>query len=632
MEIDQAISGMGRAGGAAEELAERLLSLSRASSGSATAATSSANELSKLSARADSVRAGFQGLVGTGQGLVNSFTGVSSSVYGADKAFTSVIPTLDAMAATVTGLLTALGQMSSGVSIAGFSIGRAGEGAAKLTAMGFDVLVKALKFQIEGAQKVTDNFHKLTMIGATFGGSIAEMVKAAAGTKTPIDEFAKAVAANAESIGKLGIGMNNGAKLVVGMSKNIYDTNDALVGLYGNLTELSKGTADYLSLQTQLGVDVVADYHNQLKYAQEYLLRQKELSSITGKTAETMKREEEGRRKQLDYNLKLGRLGTVAQENVREGMALSGKIFGDAGAKYAEEYFATGGKVYSAEALRYQAVNQEAADAIGNMMSTVNTDTDTYRKSNGKYLKDNAASLENYARSQEDMAEINRNAQNPIIKSQTETASAILENLKLIKDSTDIFAKLAEDRKKLEQGQTPDKLTQTFVDAERERSKIQRQIDEIVVGNMSNLGTAMGTLNAITLAMVQTMGDTTKTLNAFIDGINGVGNFSEKMANDLANKLTEAIRKNEAGRQQTPVNTIPGIPQRADGGVTSGPTVVGEAGAEAVIPLTNGSIPLRIDVSQLVAAMSDQAELTKDVLRELRDGNDLTKKLIDYTT
>jgi hypothetical protein len=358
MASEELISGMGRAGGAAEELAERLLSLSKASGGAATAATASSSELSKASAAAANVRAGFQGLIGTGQGLVNSFTGVSSSVYGADKAFTSVIPTLDAMASTVTSLLTALGQMSSGFSIAGFSFGKAGEGAAALANMGIDVLVKSLKFQIEGAQKVTDNFHKLTMIGATFGGSIQNMVKAAAGTRTPIDEFAKSVAANAESISKLGLGMNRGARVVVGMAKDIFDTNRALVGLYGNVTELSKGTADFLSLQTQLGINVEKDYHNQLIYAQEYLMRQKELSSITGKTAETMKREEEGRRKQLDYNLKLGRLGEVAKANVQEGMSMAGKIFGDQGAKYAEEYFATGGKVYSTEALRYQAVNQ----------------------------------------------------------------------------------------------------------------------------------------------------------------------------------------------------------------------------------------------------------------------------------
>jgi hypothetical protein len=332
--------------------------------------------------------------------------------------------------------------------------------------------------------------------------------------------------------------------------------------------------------------------------------------------------------------LKLGRLGDVAKANVQEGMAMSGRIFGEQGAKYAEEYFATGGKIYSKEMLAFQAYNQEAADAIGHMVSTVDVDRETYRKSNAQYLKDNAATLENVAKSKEDEAEMNRNAMNPYLKSQTDVSSAILENLNIIRNATAAFATLEENRRKTAGGQAPDDLAKVAVDAERLRINTQRVIDEEVLKNFKDLGYAMQTLQGITVDYVKAMGSTTDILKKFVEFAKDPKDFAKSVGEDLGKQMKDTVtdivtkmRENEQGR-----GTPPALPQRADGGVTAGPTVVGEAGAEAVIPLKNGSIPLRIDVSQLVAAMSDQTELTKDVLRELRDGNDLTKKLIDYTT
>ena len=45
--------------------------------------------------------------------------------------------------------------------------------------------------------------------------------------------------------------------------------------------------------------------------------------------------------------------------------------------------------------------------------------------------------------------------------------------------------------------------------------------------------------------------------------------------------------------------------------LTQGPTIAGEAGAEAIIPLKNGSVPLKVDLTQLVQVMAEQTKLTK---------------------
>jgi hypothetical protein len=66
--------------------------------------------------------------------------------------------------------------------------------------------------------------------------------------------------------------------------------------------------------------------------------------------------------------------------------------------------------------------------------------------------------------------------------------------------------------------------------------------------------------------------------------------------------------------------------QKADGGITDGPTTVGEAGPEAVIPLKTTSVPVNIDWSPLVSAIKEQTLLSQDMLDKLGDIKDYTDR------
>jgi hypothetical protein len=312
-------------------------------------------------------------------------------------------------------------------------------------------------------------------------------------------------------LSKLGLTVTQAGKRVAAMAMDIYENSDALVALYGNVENLSVGVAEFLALQNQLGSTVTFQrqgFDNQRLAIQDYLIRQKELTALTGKSADTLKREEEGRRKQLDYNLKLGRLGDEARKNVQEGMSVAGKIFGDAGAKYAEEYFATGGKVYSAEAIAYAATNQEASKAIEQLMTTVNSSREQYRKGYGQYFAANADTLEAAARSNEDMAEILRASANPIIKGMAETGSAIMQSLEFIRNTPSMIAQIEADRTQITTGKL-DAATQAFVDAERKRNEIQLAIDKEVLKNMQNIGSTVQFLQNATLDFVKAQASVT---------------------------------------------------------------------------------------------------------------------------
>lgn len=71
-----------------------------------------------------------------------------------------------------------------------------------------------------------------------------------------------------------------------------------------------------------------------------------------------------------------------------------------------------------------------------------------------------------------------------------------------------------------------------------------------------------------------------------------------------------------------------GLPKKAEGGITTGPTLAGEAGPEAVIPLKQGSVPISLDIGPLIYSMNEQVAVSKDLLDEMREAVDIQRRLL----
>lgn len=583
--LNNALNSINQAGGAAQQLAEMLQAASRSSARQTTATDVARDSMREFDRAQNNVRSGMMGMVNTLQGLASSLVSVGASAYTADKAFTGMVPALDAMGAALRGTFDALGKMGSGLSIAGFSFGQASEGVAAAAKVYADVLFGALKFQLDAAQSVADKFIELSAAGAVFGGGISEIKKVLQGPMPdvagviglPLQEFTKIITQNAEAIASFGSGMKAGGAFLAGMGKKIFYTNQGLAALYGSVTELSKGTADYLSLQSQLGIDVTKNFDRSMAGAEEYLMRQRELSAITGKTAETLKREEEGRRKQLDYNLKLGRLGDEAQQNVKEGMAIAGKMFGDSGAKYAEEYFATGGNVYTKEALAYQAMNQEAASTIEGMLSGINQSRVAFRENAAKTFQTAAPALEEYAKSMEEYSSINRAANNSTIKGMTDTASAIQAALPAIRNLYDVFSIIEADREKISKGL--DEPLKTFVEANKALLANRMQMDSMVIDSMSKMRDLVKALYDTQLAFIQAQPD---AIQAFND-LKTAGRDTSKILKEFGNRLAELMGF-QATATTPPTNQNPRTQSAPSGASNVNPSSIPGIGAGDVAP------------------------------------------------
>jgi len=607
--------------GAMQQLLSALSRTTGASNNQTNAATLTAQSLQQVQSSAQSAASGFRNVLGVGTGIVSGFTSLTSSIYGADKAFTSVIPTLDFITTTFSKSVTAAGTALSGVTIAGMSFGKASEAAAAGVAATFEVLSNIIKFQIESAQKVSDQFQELTKVGATFGGSIGTMGAIAKELRIPLLQFGRVITSNVESLSKLGVGITDAGSRVVSFGMDLYDQEATLLTLYGSIENISAGVADFMALQASLGKSQTTDYYAQRNSIKEYLIRQKELTAITGQSADALKKAEEERRKDLAYQMKVSRMSTTAQANISEGFAIAQTKFGDEAAKYLQEYVRTNGKITDPAMISFAAGNQEVARTMQMFAENVNLSRDDFRRNYAGFIKENAGAYRGFAESIEDLAELPPSLMNNFVQTQTKMGASLIANQGFFEDLPATVERMIREGTKL-RDVLVDPATKAFVDAERDRSKTQREIDTTVLTNMQNIGSTITYLNEITLSMVKSQKSITELLEDLKKVPQTAADFNKSVGNivdDIFRRMQIPISNSPQGGstlpqsgQPTPVSVVPG----------QSPIPVAIVSNTSTASPASPAVPTSTVLSQtsVVTAMADTklaSELSKDDSRNL---------------
>ena len=570
------------ASGAMQQLIAALSKTASASNNQTNAATLTAQSLQQMQSSVQATASNFRNVLSIGTGVVSGFTSLTSSVYGAEKAFTSVIPTLDFITNTFTKSVTAAGTALSGVTIAGFSFGRASEAAAAGVSATFEILSNAIKFQIESAQKVSDQFLALSKVGANFGARITTMAADAAGLRIPLLEFGRIITRNVENIAKLGKRIEEAGYEVANYSSQMYTSSDALVALYGNIENISVGVSDFLALQAQLGMTDDKRRQDMVKQSdavKEYLFRQKELTALTGQSADALKKAEEERRRDLAYQMKVSRMSTTAQSNIAEGFAIAQSKFGDEAAQYLKEYVRTQGKITDPAMISFAAGNQEVARTMQMFAENVNLSTTDFRKTYAGFIKENAGAYRGFAESIEDLAELPPSLMNNFVQSQTRMGASLIANQnffeqlpatvdKMIKEGLDIRSIIT------------DPATKAFVDAERARSKVQQEIDATVLKNMQTIGSTIDFLNQATLSMVRAQ----DSINTLIQKLKEAPMAADQFKDYVGTKVVDEIFRRLNLLPPVRSNNNPSAPQGPGGGAPVQPGNIGTPGAQGPIP------------------------------------------------
>jgi hypothetical protein len=250
----------------------------------------------KLRATEEELAAAYERLAGRSNNVTNALNTMAGASGNFVGAMNSGAQGMNAYSGLVAASGKALGQLAGDSTIARQSLGAlAGASSSLITAIfkQSDALFKSYQdiSQIgaagtAGMQGVFDNMRQ-------FGYSIEELPK-----------FGALLAQNSENLARFGGTVEQGVKQFAGVAEGIQrsglQTEFERMGM--SVDSINKGTAAYLKTQAMTGASAAKSQAELTAGAAEYIRQQDILSKLTGKSAETLLKNEEARMADNRYN------------------------------------------------------------------------------------------------------------------------------------------------------------------------------------------------------------------------------------------------------------------------------------------------------------------------------------------
>lgn len=475
--------------------------------------------LKKAEEIAEKEKVGKEQLVKTAKELGSGMFSATQSMYSASGAFEAVVPVIDLMANTTKSLVEAFGLLASGVTVAGFGVGRFSESLAKFVTTGIDVVSAAVKQQIQNTQILVNDLNSLSKVGVTFGGSLSSMQKAAAAGAISVDTFTKFVTKNAEVLTNLGGSAELGAVKIASMGKEIGRQNNQLLAMYGGYEQINEGIAQYADTLAGYGISGTRLNKELESGARNYLYQQKELSELTGKSVESLKKQEEERQRVAAFQNVMATKSVEEQANIRMALAIAEKTAGERGAKYLMESVITNGNVISKSGLEFQAVAGPMANTFEQLRQSTNMTTDAYKTQAASIIKNNAATNQAWAKSNQTTTFSTlqfAGYQNDIFSMVNDVASAVNRSAEWQTKITDADIQQQENRKKGAKGEAD-----IIAGAINSLEDFKIRMDDITIKHLGNTETYLKLAYSAAELLSKGLGKTNDAVSLLTKMING---------------------------------------------------------------------------------------------------------------
>jgi hypothetical protein len=493
--------------------------------------------------------------------LLASFNSITSSTYGLDKAFTSVIPTLDNYMKSMSKVLETVGSLGSGVSAFGFSMGKATEGLSKIAIVGLDIVSNIIKFQLETSQKVADTYTELAKTGATFGGSINSMAMAAAAAGIPIQNFSKLITTNVESLSTLSQGVAGSAITISKMGQTLANGNPKLLAMYGNYDNLNDAITQYAALQAQVGIDALKDQKALAAGAKNYLAQEKELALLTGKKSEALLAEEKKRRQEAAYAQALSKMQGDMAANANYMVERMKQIGGPEAEQYMKEVISHQGKeIFSQTAILFEgSFGGPLADMAKEMYGNIRQQGDVFRQTTDNLVTAQRGSLKEFATNadSEFFAQMQMSKYgNLATNMQSNVAGAILNALEPIENAAKIRAGIIDNA-----NNDLGAASAGYVAALNMAKDQQIKLDGMVLTNMT-------TMSGLVEFLYTTQSKFIENQELLTEAFNSMAKGSLKDFGAVLEKVVTVMGKRFFGDLLTPVQpgteVLPNVPYRPD--------------------------------------------------------------------
>ena len=440
-------------------------------------------------AMADGFKLALNGLKDFTKGSISAVQGM----YNTEQVFSGVTPVISLMGTTINNVVTAMAAMAGGVPI----LGGLAEGAAKLVGVGIDIVTQVANMQLENAQKYVDSYNKLSKVGVTFGADLVKMRESAAEGGLALDAYTKFVTNNIESLSTFGGSTQHAADQVMRLTKTVTTNNDKLLVMYGSFEAVNDAAVNYISMMSSTGYNVTKNINSLNAGAVNYLFNMKELSALTGESADAIKKEQEARNKHAAFQMRLNQIATEGGEagaeqaqQIRNSITLARKMYGPEMADYMEEYVANNGRVISETGLQFRAFNGILADQVGpELLKAAMSPGQDVGKNMAEIVKNYSGPLEEFYKKQIGLAQLNYGVQDTIIQQQNSVMSQILSTLNRQREMADAQVEINKAAKA-----DPTDEAKNYADALRALNDFKKGMDGLTEKSFKDMASIAGTM------------------------------------------------------------------------------------------------------------------------------------------
>jgi hypothetical protein len=578
--------------------------------------------------------------------------------------------------------LAFLPGLGTAVRVAALAIGGIAEFFGMVTKKNAELQAKANEIMAEGAQQLLDGYKSMTKSGANFASGIDELAAQSHRAGLTVKQMSEVVQQNQELLAKSGLGITGGIKKLADVGQAMTKQQlESLRRLGYNTEEIygisSQVIADAGRLGKQLDAKEVASLTQ--KYARDLKI----IADITGEDA---KKKMDEQRKQMenlafqDEILRTARtLGLNAKETAEfnENMTASltkkgplfasamnsffanGAVVGDAAvalsqksAEYQRMFYEAGdlykrGNIAQADALYEQMAKQD--QAITEQQSAISRAGNLF----GEFTGVNTLLMQE-RQFQMGLAGIETKNIEANIEKTEKGAGRLNAQIAAIETAGQAL------RVQLETGiiaQMPKFVDKLNEELRRQIAALQHYTGALADGGGMNLSIG-GMFKKLENGFIDLIGFIKKKfeelfpeLFASIKSVDektlkGAGYRQDAEPNSQVRPQAQERRSSGSGAESKfrepdlsfdrfdnvdVDNGLPkagNLPKKAAGGVVNEPSIAGEAGPEAVIPLPNGGkVPVKLDMSAMTSLLEKQTKQNEEILRYLRDSVEVQERI-----
>jgi len=327
------------------------------------------DELASLNYAADRVADAWDGVIETSMAVTQAFANTTKDILANGESFGVMRSFIDPLADAMGMVIKGLGEVTAGAVGLGAAIPLVGggfEGLANtirgLSKIAAEVVTKLVKFGanlvIGGIEQLWGMFESAASAGVLFVNGLQEMNEQRGNLSLTTQEYTDVIKSNRNALTLLGGSVGEGAKRLAAVGKESKIFNEELRAMGITYKEQAENTAEFMASLNRSGQLRLMNDKQIAEASAEYQKNLAVMSSLTGKTIDTMKQERDEALKNMAFQAKLAKMDPAVRTEMEAALVsmpagmqqafkesvIFGKVMTDTGAivsgasKYIEEF------------------------------------------------------------------------------------------------------------------------------------------------------------------------------------------------------------------------------------------------------------------------------------------------------